>query len=916
MKTIIRLSVLALVLFVGIDNSLVAQSSVGLGAQVKTESAIVDGGKYVVQSQASGTPYMEDAGTYYSVPNAGNSPTTAAVYYFYKNDDGTWKIKNQHTGKYWGVPVYGENLAPAIELEAGNWSLNFNSGVAYPRAAAADGQILSMDRSSQKIVGWTTSTSVAQRIKIFEVDAPLSSEALVELAGKMVHVNETPAADLQVGQWYTMFDRGFTNGNPHGYLYENANSHTLYNTATTPSGTAVTAARYLVRLEDAGDGQYYVQNGYGNYFGAFVQATVVPVVADKSVPVIIDKIAGTDGHFYLQTPSTGIILDANDLSGGDSRATVVGWGSTAPTTIGGNNDWAFYPVELEDIGEEVALFTGDVNVVQGYQTTGRGNKAVLLRIDIVPSKPLQSATFNFTINDDTRDNISALAIYETKGNEILANFPEEPIGSSDDVNATMGVTIENVTAGTHYYWLCATVKEDAALGVILDAALASINYMSTAEVELDVSAQGNPSRPGAKVFDRQTVVFAPTSDDCRFYRIPAMILDADGNIVVCADKRYNSNSDLGNHKIDVVSKRSEDGGRTWQDLATVAVGDGRTAAYFGYGDAALARASNGDLVCLMAAGNKMWGSNATDGMRYAGFAKSTDNGKTWKLTPNIFDTPGFYDENSSDGSLSMSNIFTTSGKGLTTSDGVIMFTTNCRKMNTSSPNLIYIIYSTDNGGHWRLSKSLAYSGGDESKLEQMNDGTLLLSVRQSGDRGWNTAKYTKKDDGTVTFKWGTQYRSSDLWGNACNADLVYYSRQSETEPDIMLHSYINTSGRESLQMSMSLNGGKKWQDVFNIQVNGSCYSTMVVLPDGDVAILYEDASYDVGNGYAINFVTITRDQIIEWFEQLGGELPDGIVGREVHPASGDGRVYNIAGQQMNELRRGVNIVNGKKVILK
>ena len=78
----------------------------------------------------------------------------------------------------------------------------------------------------------------------------------------------------------------------------------------------------------------------------------------------------------------------------------------------------------------------------------------------------------------------------------------------------------------------------------------------------------------------------------------------------------------------------------------------------------------------------------------------------------------------------------------------------------------------------------------------------------------------------------------------------------------------------------------------------------------------EDASYDVGNGYAINFVTITRDQIIEWFEQLGGELPDGIVGREVHPASGDGRVYNIAGQQMNELRRGVNIVNGKKVILK
>ena len=319
----------------------------------------------------------------------------------------------------------------------------------------------------------------------------------------------------------------------------------------------------------------------------------------------------------------------------------------------------------------------------------------------------------------------------------------------------------------------------------------------------------------------------------------------------------------------------------------------------------------------MAAGNKMWGSNATDGMMYAGYALSADNGKSWSLTRNLFASDLFTDENNADGSLSVANIFTSSGKGLTTTDGVIMFTTNCRKPGTSSPNLCYILYSTDNGSSWRLSNALAYSGCDESKLEQLNDGSLLLSVRQSGNRGWNTGTYVKNGDGSVTFEWGTQYRSADLWGNACNADMVYYSRQSATEPDIMLHSYINSSGRESLQIAMSLDGGKTWNSVYNIQPNGSCYSTMVVLPDGTLALLYEDESYSAGNGYAINFVTITREQIVEWFEALGGQLPDGVEQLIRQPeATSKYGIYDVSGQRIGALHRGINVAQGKKLLVR
>ena len=128
---------------------------------------------------------------------------------------------------------------------------------------------------------------------------------------------------------------------------------------------------------------------------------------------------------------------------------------------------------------------------------------------------------------------------------------------------------------------------------------------------------------------------------------------------------------------------------------------------------------------------------------------------------------------------------------------------------------------------------------------------------------------------------------------------------------------------------MSLNGGTTWKDVYNIQPNGSCYSTMIQLPSGDVALLFEDESYSAGNGYAINFVTITREQILDWFVKAGGELPVGIGLTPMDEAENSkfnvqsskfndqsSMIYNLAGQQLSKPQKGVNIIKGKKVVVK
>ena len=330
-----------LLLIVGAVLQLSAQSAVTVGSQVTSESGIVSGKAYVLKTGAN--RYITDSGSYYDVndnSSAAASASEASVYYLISNGDGTWKIKNFYTGKYWGVPVYNTALAPSEESAAGAWSLNFSSNIAYPSAPDASSTTRGIDRSGGKVWGWSTGDNNNHKVYIYEVAK--SSTALSEFTDKDMTVNSTAASSLTTGTWYVMSQRSRTS-----YVFENTSDHKLKHTLTKPDGSATEKAGYLVRLISADGGKYYLQNGYGNYIGAIAASTNVPTTALPEEAITVAKIASTDGHFYLQGTTNGVVLDANDFSGGDP-STVVGWGTTAPTSTGGNNDWAFYPVTLED----------------------------------------------------------------------------------------------------------------------------------------------------------------------------------------------------------------------------------------------------------------------------------------------------------------------------------------------------------------------------------------------------------------------------------------------------------------------------------------------------------------------------------------------------------------------------------------
>ncbi len=1267
-----------------------AQVAVTVGEQVTDVNNIVSGKAYILRWDAlTGTPYVLDTGTdYYGMAN-NNTATQAAVYYLISDGNGGFKIENAYTGMYWPTPTSnGQTMAPTTAANAGTWTIAA-SGTANRFTFTCSGY--HTNRSSSKLVAHTSDSPVS----IYEVSASnLSTNAYSNLAGMDVNVSSTEAANLSEGQWYVMFDRGAY----HGYLYENTSSHTLYNTNTVPNGSTSLTAKYLVRLLNAGNGKYYIQTGFCNYFGSITQSTAVPVTSIASNAITIGKIANTDGHFYLQS-ATGVVLDANTTYYGD--ATVVGYGTTVPTSTGGNNDWAFYPVEfveswsptesevytinntnayrgaliynpenpkyvwssgksgtfdasnansqwviypagtegqfyLYNVGankfaiptgiaqsasnswvfsdnavavifenqndgtkkikmannpvsgtnaaymavsngytgpiinyndeggnftitkvngdasaaanaavaklvkNQTALtavpqtsgwyalqiktagnasyvnryvkaadseynyngtyypltFTGDVDiqpsikdatfltyidvssgtkwqmpngkylvmnsnkfptssstannitigsdnngiyfkggsyyavpynsgqnyfigetsqaakyynvypidlaaagltvwqvlcdnapetaeimcsradvcgltavykngffflptgvtpaesdftldgasgvtidgtahtitftydpnlaivadgviVEQGWQTAGRDSEVMLLKVTAKPFKAAANTTLTVNLKDGSAANISTLKLYEANNNspEIYSTGDGAPtkteVATASISGSTATFTIGNLTAGTHYYWIGATVSNTATLGAVLDAAVTGIAYQVEGQTaqNLDLTSVGDPADRGAMVFNVRSYPFLPRDNGSRVYRIPAMIVADDGSIVVAADKRYDRYDDIGNsHVIDIVIRRSTDGGKTWSTPVVIAKGENTTAnggedSRCGFGDPSLVKGKDGKLYCLFAAGNEGY----FKGQKGMCMSVSTDNGMTWSSgegnPPVDLYRSGAIKNVSTVGAAGygLYDYFVTSGRGLyIPEDDILMYLIPAQTMTSATEHTgdsqDYIFYSRDGGESWYFSETPMVQGGDEAKIIQMNDGSLFGSIRKQNPRRFNTATYTKNDDGkTLSFNFGTQWDNSQLsQTHQNNQDIYYYQRETtEGKTDVIIHS-ITTGNHVNFKLFYSTDQGLNWTEFLNVQTKGTRYVTMDKNPaNGSLYLFFEDQSLNSAGGYTdynhypLNFIEITRDQLVSLIPALDEyNLPDYLESKDVKMVSG------------------------------
>lgn len=620
-------------------------------------------------------------------------------------------------------------------------------------------------------------------------------------------------------------------------------------------GNKQLSSAYGWTFVDAGEGKFYLQNyktkeyieptteGYGKN-GTRTSKTA----KTKYTVTSLGK-----GAFNI------IPEGKNPLHAQQDNSCLVTWAG------GLNSASAWHLQEVPEADKNTPALFG-ATAYPGTQTYAPGQQGQVL-IKFVANATIGWTSDAFTANSVTLDlgatnaaDLENIQVFTSKNADFIINGQRNAtlVGKTETVTSntvkvdfTAGVP---VTATTTFY-VTADIKSDAKVGNKFDVAITGLTYNTDKTATI---TSGNPEGQGV-IYKVQSAPFQPYDLGSHYWRIPAMVVlhhqkgenaSKNGRVVTMADNRFNHNGDLPNH-IDVYERHSDDNGATWSTHKMVVGTEADHALVggnHGFGDVSLVECASGKIVAIMVGGPGYFGSTPSNPI-VPTIITSTDGGDTWStprtLTDELYKTT--YTEGAVQGS------FAGSGRGLMLQrqkdeqlNGRIMFAMSHRFANNNVQE--YIIYSDDEGDTWKFSTQSAYSGGDESKLVELADGTVMISVRQSGQRGYN-----KSTDGGVT--WGTQAKWADINGNACNGDILYVNKH------VMLHSYPNDGKRKNVTIKASFDGGKSWSNPYVVCAPSSCYSTLDVTKDGDIAIFYEDNA--CSTGFVLNYVVLPTSFIYE-----------------------------------------------------
>ena len=364
----------------------------------------------------------------------------------------------------------------------------------------------------------------------------------------------------------------------------------------------------------------------------------------------------------------------------------------------------------------------------------------------------------------------------------------------------------------------------------------------------------------------------PFQEGQAYYRIPSLVVTTNGTLIAFADRRYNNRNDLPN-RIEVDVKRSTDNGKTWSKRIRVtprSVSDSD-----GHGDVAtVVNRNTGEILALVAAGA---GFVATAGqslistpktpMKIVLF-KSSDDGITWSKGEDI--TSQIYGNQCKvDSRKGWHAAFVSSGNGIQLSTGRILFVINVRESGATAANTFknYALYSDDGGYTWNVSKNApTTTGGNESKIVELTDGRLLMTSRPN--YGNNRMHAYSKDEGDT---WTASTAHKDITAAGSNGDMIYYtSVKNGWDTNRIIH-FIPTSktpasddpqyndgrqGPSNPYFYYSYDDGETFKKKGPIRSGASGYSSLAVLYDGSIGILFENKSW----GGPIKFMRVN----FEW----------------------------------------------------
>lgn len=311
-------------------------------------------------------------------------------------------------------------------------------------------------------------------------------------------------------------------------------------------------------------------------------------------------------------------------------------------------------------------------------------------------------------------------------------------------------------------------------------------------------------------------------DGYHTYRIPAVLAAPGGALLAFCEGRRNNSRDHGN--IDLLQKRSSDGGLTW---------GAQTVVFDGGGEA--------DVTI----GNPCPVIDGTTGTIWMPFCRnndrvfvtgSNDQGETWteprEITADVKRTEwGWY--------------ATGPGVGIQLESGshAGRLVIPCDHRSPDYDCGSHVIYSDDHGNTWKLSENVVAPGANECQVVELSDGRLLLNARMQSSRTTGERGISYSSDGGVT--WSPLSQESGLADPIVQASLIRYRIPDSDEPDVLLFSNpdgplsVERGPRENLTVRLSPDGGASWPVRRTLHAGPAAYSSLVGLPGGKLGCLYE-----------------------------------------------------------------------------
>jgi sialidase-1 len=227
--------------------------------------------------------------------------------------------------------------------------------------------------------------------------------------------------------------------------------------------------------------------------------------------------------------------------------------------------------------------------------------------------------------------------------------------------------------------------------------------------------------------------------------------------------------------------------------------------------------------------------------------RSADNGKTWTepedITPQIT-KPEWRDDFK----------FITSGRGIQTSSGTLLHTL------VNLDEGLHLFGSDNHGDSWYLIDT-PIEPGDESKVVELADGTWMVNSRVN-DAGVRYV-HTSADSGKT---WNTR-PAPVLVDPGANASIIRYTSTAEgyEENRLLFANAKSAEKRENLTVRLSYDEGKTWTEGKTIYAGPSAYSTLTVLENGDVGVLFEKDDYteNVFVRFSLQWLTHGEDELVE-----------------------------------------------------